>query len=146
MADPDNVAELLAGRPGVYTLDRADRDPDEVQLAQAGWRVARPGPIHDLDSFYSELSDALGLPSWFGHNLDALWEVLVDLDRPTMLAMIEAESMMTERPKTWRRLIEVLTERADLPPSDGVAFALVTLDPKPDPFGPEPRGGRAVRS
>lgn len=130
--DPDGLSALMAGRPGVYVLDELNEDQvnedqvDEEQLVQAGWRLARLGPVHDLDSFYNELSRALGLPSWFGHNLDALWEVLVDLDQPTLMSLVEAESMMRELPTAWRRLLNVLRERADLPPSGGVAFAVLT--------------------
>lgn len=124
------LAALLAGRPGVYRLDQLEDEP----LAEAGWRIARLGPLHDLNSFYSELSDALTLPVWFGRNLDALWEVLVDLKQPTLLHLPDTEAITKELPGTWRRLLNVLTERADLPPGDGVAFALVILEPQRDSF------------
>ena len=128
--DPDGLSALMAGRPGVYALDQGDHARlDERELLQAGWRVAQLGPVHDLDSFYSELSGALGLPSWFGHNLDALWEVLVDLEQPTLVSLIESESLVRELPAVWRRLLNLLRERADLPPSDGVAFAVLTHRP-----------------
>ncbi len=116
---------VMAGRSGVYRLDRLDAD----RLTDAGWTVARLGQVHDLDSFYTEISEALALPSWFGHNLDALWEVLMDLEGPTLLHLSDTAAFARRRPEAWRRLSELLAERSELPVAEAVPFAVVLTDP-----------------
>nr|WP_282552173.1 barstar family protein [Providencia rustigianii] len=32
--------------------------------------------IRDLEDFYCQFQQKLSLPSWFGHNLDALWDMI----------------------------------------------------------------------
>ncbi len=90
------------------------------------WRVVRLEGVHDLDSFYGELSRALDLPDWFGANLDALWEVLMELDRPTRLELPEIERFRRRHPKAWARVSSVLTDRAAVPPEEAVPFSVVS--------------------
>ena len=116
---------VMAGRSGVYRLDRLDAD----RLADAGWTVARLGRVDDLDSFYIEISEALALPSWFGHNLDALWEVLIDLERPTLLHLTDTAAFTHRQPEAWRRLSDLLAERSELPVAEAVPFAVVLTAP-----------------
>ena len=58
-------------------------------LAEDGWRTALLDPVDTLDGFYDEVAAALGLPAYFGRNLDALWDCLTDLDGPTALVLAD---------------------------------------------------------
>lgn len=103
-------------RPGVYRLVGAPPRRMADGLTEAGWRTVRLGPATDLDAFYRELSDALGLPDWFGANLDALWDVLTDLETPTALVLEDWTRFATARPDAWSRVLDVLTERTESEP------------------------------
>ncbi|SEQ62127.1 barstar family protein [Microlunatus flavus] len=85
-------------------------------LAADGWAVALvPGARSD-HAWWDGLVGALGLPDWFGRNLDALDEVLGDLDRPTALVLASWWAYATARPERWERLLGLLTERSAEPP------------------------------
>lgn len=109
-------------RPGVYRLVGAPGLMADG-LTQAGWRTVRLGPAADLDAFYREVSDRLGLPDWFGANLDALWDVLTDLDQPTALVLERWTRFATVRPADWSRVLDVLTERTETTPPFAVVLA-----------------------
>ncbi|MDN4173009.1 barstar family protein [Nocardioides sp. SOB77] len=86
------LAALLAGElpPAVYRWDAA-YDVEEVRGAVelAGWRLAHlDGWSHPARAEMLEaLGEALGLPAWWGRNLDALADCLrdVDTDRVALL-------------------------------------------------------------
>ena len=43
----------------------------------------------DKEAFYAALAEALELPDWFGANLDALYDVLTDLEMPVRIDLID---------------------------------------------------------
>ena len=43
--------------------------------------------ITDRKSFHSILVKTLSFPDWYGHNLDALYDCLTDIDAPTHLIL-----------------------------------------------------------
>lgn len=118
-----SAAGLFDGslRPGVYRLVGV---PTVMAngLTEAGWRTVRLGPSADLDAFYREVKDRLGLPDWFGSNLDALWDVLTDLDQPTAL-VLERWTRLATRPDDWSRVLDVLIERTETTPPFAVILA-----------------------
>lgn len=109
-------------RPGVYRLVGA---PSVMAhgLTEAGWRTVRLGPSADLEAFYREVTVRLGLPDWFGANLDALWDVLTDLDQPTAFVLERWTHFATVRPDAWSRVLDVLTERTETTPPFAVILA-----------------------
>lgn len=79
------IAELLAGRldPAVYTwpVDRRVAARDVTEAERAGWRVfwldARG--VRDKRALLERCAEEFALPSYFGHNWDALQDCLRDL-------------------------------------------------------------------
>jgi RNAse (barnase) inhibitor barstar len=83
-----------------------------------------PGSTTD-GALWDGLVDALGLPGWFGRNLDALDEALSDLAAPTALVLAAWSTYARARPERWERLLHVLRERAD---RDGAPFVVLLTD------------------
>ena len=44
--------------------------------------------IHDAKAFHNALSQTLNFPDWYGHNLDALYDCLTELETPVHLILI----------------------------------------------------------
>ena len=112
-----------AGRPltpGVYRVATAD---DTVRtLACSGWDARLVNPATSTAQLYAALADALGLPSWFGANLDALWDCLTDLSVPTAVVLDGWRSFERVEPERARRLVELFAERALADPPFAVAL------------------------
>jgi RNAse (barnase) inhibitor barstar len=118
----DDLAGLLDGgrRPGVYRAGPGEFALSERTVA-AGWQVAEVGPFDDLEGFYDQVADALGLPRYFGRNLDALWDCLTDLIEPTALIIADWSRFALPEPRDAARLLAVLTDRT----REGSPFAVV---------------------
>jgi RNAse (barnase) inhibitor barstar len=86
-----------------------------AELARRGWDVGVVPPSTSDDELWDGLGAALGLPAWFGRNLDALDEALGDLVRPTALVLGGWSAYARARPERWDRLLEVLAERREPP-------------------------------
>lgn len=100
---------------GVFRV-LASPDTVAAALAADGWRVAVLPELARSRDFYTALRQALNLPDWTGANLDALWDVLTDLTEPTALVWHRYATFATARPEPWRRILDVLEERAALQP------------------------------
>ena len=44
--------------------------------------------VTDARHLHEALKEALGLPDWYGHNLDALFDCLTELDEETLLVLL----------------------------------------------------------
>ena len=89
--------------------------PVAAELARRGWDVAVvPASTADAE-LWDGLVGALGLPDWFGRNLDALDEVFADLTRPTALVFSAWTAYALARPERWRGLLHVLRDSACRP-------------------------------
>jgi RNAse (barnase) inhibitor barstar len=107
--------------PGVYRVASAD---DTVRtLARSGWDVRLAAPATSTAGLYAALAGALDLPSWFGANLDALWDCLTDLSAPTALVLCGWGAFERAEPEQARRVVEVFAERALAEPPFTVALA-----------------------
>jgi hypothetical protein len=79
------IAELLAGHrePGVYTwpVDRKEASRGATEAERAGWRVfwLDGRGVHDKRTLLERCAEEFILPSYFGHNWDALQDCLTDL-------------------------------------------------------------------
>jgi hypothetical protein len=88
---------------------------------------------------------ALGFPRYYGRNLDALWDCLADLDRPTALVWAGWEEFALGDPDGWAGVMGVLKDRAgDSEHQDaaGAPFLVVLLRTPAAPDGPGVRGAR----
>ena len=108
-----------------------------------GWRwhrvdVAGGESINDL---HEALAAGLDLPNWYGHNLDALMDVLRDLeDPPARGTVIEIEGAdLVAGNARWVEALEVLTDAAHEASSRGVGLCVLVagaagegLPPLPD--------------
>lgn len=75
---PRSGVHRVLGGPGLVA----------AELGGRGWNVALVPPARTEDELWDGFVAALGLPGWFGRNLDALEEVLADLRSPTALALV----------------------------------------------------------
>ncbi len=62
--------------------------------------------MNDRAAMHDHLSAALGFPEWYGRNLDALHDLLEEIDRPTTLRLHHAELLEGYG----RHLLRVLAE------------------------------------
>lgn len=114
----DTVPPSAGGRPegwpsrGVHRVLGAP-EPVAAELDRRGWDVGVVPPSTSDDGFWDGLVDALGLPGWFGRNLDALDEALGDLAGPTALVLAGWTAYARARPERWEQLLHLLQERSD---------------------------------
>ena len=66
--------------------------------------------VSDKDGFMNAVSDALGLPGWFGRNWDALAECLADVPTGTVLVWDGWTDMARTDPRDTEVAIEVFAE------------------------------------
>lgn len=110
--------------PGVH---RVAEPADQVlrELREAGWHTVVVSPGASAADFYADLRRALGLPAWFGANLDALWDSLRDLSGPTALVLTDWAACASAEPERWRRFLALFAERAATAPP----FAVLLTSP-----------------
>ena len=67
--------------------------------------------VLSVDRFYDEISAQLGFPSYFGRNLDALWDVLTaDIEGPIELVWKDPGSSRQAMGRDFDRVVRVLRE------------------------------------
>jgi RNAse (barnase) inhibitor barstar len=73
--------------------------------------------VKDRATLFAELDRALGLPEHFGHNFDALADVLEDRDwlgkSGRVIALLHSAAYRREHPKDWATLEDLLAEAAE---------------------------------
>lgn len=110
----------VRSRPGVYRLTGEPHWPQTV--AGSRWRTARVEPATDLSQAYDEIARALALPTWFGRNLDALWDCLTDLQDPTALLWRRWDDLESTQPRDAARLLDLLRDRTAQSPDFAVVL------------------------
>ena len=122
-------ASLLEGTtsPGLFSW-RGDPDHDLATEAEsAGWRALRldTTDVRSVDEFYDQVSSQWELPSWFGRNLDALFDVLGDITQtPVVLVWDGLRQLADVDPMQAAAVLDVLRDAAGQAPS----FAAIVLD------------------
>lgn len=94
------------------------------RLQGVGWRPVTTNAFADQEGFYTAIADALDFPSYFGRNLDALWDLLRDLTEPTVL-ILNWRAFAAADPEGAGRVLKVLQQRTE---QGAAAFAVVLLD------------------
>ena len=99
----------------VGTVTMSVRPVEELvpALEAAGWRVGVVSGGTSKREALDAVGAALGFPAYFGRNLDALWDCLTDLDRPTALVWAGWEPLAVFAPGDWVALLGVLRARAE---------------------------------
>jgi ribonuclease inhibitor len=65
--------------------------------------------IHTEEEFHKKISDALGFPSHYGKNLDALWDVLsTDIERPVTLIWKNSASSQAAMGESFGKIVDIL--------------------------------------
>ena len=117
MSDPGPVLT-----PGVH---RSAAPASEVvrRAEESGWRPVLVAPAASRADLYAALSRALELPSWFGNNLDALWDCLAELSAPTALVLAGWERYEAAEPEQAARFLQLFRERSGVDPPFAVLLA-----------------------
>ena len=83
------------------------------ELERAGWRVwASSRPPRVAPTSIGRSPSALDFGDYFGQNLDALWDCLTDLTRPTALVLSRWTTFAQARPQAWPAILDVLRDRS----------------------------------
>ncbi len=108
--------------PGLY---RVLGPPHSIATAldEAGWTSVIIEPASRTREFYAALAAAMHLPDYFGRNLDALWDCLTDLDRPTVLILVDWTRFARARPDRWDSIMNVFADRSRIAPAFAVVLA-----------------------
>ena len=108
--------------PGIYRVLEPVSTISSV-LADAGWVSPVVPPATTTGEFYRGLAEAMGWPGYFGANLDALWDALTDLRRPTAVILERWTDFAQARPARWDAIMAVFAERCEIAPSFAVVLA-----------------------
>ncbi|MDX5386420.1 MAG: barstar family protein [Marinobacter sp.] len=59
--------------------------------------------------FHNKISEAMNFPSYYGKNLDALWDVLsTDIERPVTLVWENADSSKESMGNSFAKIVDLL--------------------------------------
>jgi RNAse (barnase) inhibitor barstar len=109
------VSELFTGAipPSVYRWRAADTD-ELIASAPAGWRVVDletvAGSSHE--DVMAAFAAALELPDYFGGNLVALADCLLDVPTPLVVSWTGWAYVALQDPKYLSKLLRLLSRRA----------------------------------
>jgi len=119
-----STAGLVDGSltPGIYRV-LEPVDTITTALTAAGWVSRVLPPTATTAQFYRGLAEAMGWPGYFGANLDALWDGLTDLSRPTAVILAEWTVFARARSDRWDAILAVFAERAQIDPPFAVVLA-----------------------
>ena len=128
------VRRLLRGDrpPGLYRLDE-HYDAQEIlaEVAAAGWRGFHLDGrrVTDKASFLAEIARAMDFPDYFGHNWDALDELLRDLSwapaKGYLLLYDHVIQFARHRPKEWQMARQILEDAMAHWRGEGVPFVVI---------------------
>jgi RNAse (barnase) inhibitor barstar len=106
----------MTASPRGEVLRTADADDPVVDdLAARGFTVGRID-AGDRRTTLVAIGRALRFPDYYRPNLDALWDCLTDLTRPTALVWTGWEDVAVGHPDDWAGLMGVLVDRVELDP------------------------------
>lgn len=112
---------LVKGTPGIYRLGRPPADLVR-RLRASGWTIGSLERAYSKEAVLRGIGQALDFPDYYGANLDALWDCLADLDRPTALVWSGWQDMAVYHADDWARLRHVLGERVTQEPPFAVVL------------------------
>jgi RNAse (barnase) inhibitor barstar len=106
---------VTAGRPaltpGVYRVAPPAADAARA-LEDGGWHAVLVPAVNSTADLYGALAQTLGLPSWFGANLDALEDCLTDLTEPTALVLADWARYEQAEPAQAPRFLRLFGDRS----------------------------------
>ena len=133
------LSTLLAqGAAGVYRCHgQAGNVPPEA-LAPARLLSLRLHAVRDKNAFMKAVAAALAFPAYFGHNWDAFYDCMLDVERGDGLVIVfsEASAFARSDPEEFAAAIDTFVDAADFWKDEKktlvVAFELDTPALAPD--------------
>ncbi len=128
------LVEVLvdAVRPGLTAGSRTPRlDDVRGTVEHAGWRFAHleGWRIETAAEFHDAVAEALGLPDYYGRNLDALADCLGDVRRKPVAALGRVVGAGRAEPRLFATAVELLGSAVALVlRGDGADLGLHLLD------------------
>ena len=113
------VPELAAVEPSGMHDWKGSPDPLKSGASHAGlgFALVDLSKARDKAGLFGELDRALALPEHFGHNFDALADVLEDRDwlgkKGRVVVLAHAAGWRREHPNDWSTLEDVLRETSE---------------------------------
>ncbi len=107
------LAEVLSGRavPGAYRWE-SNRHVEEVRhtVEHAGWRFGHleGARIETRPELHDAVAEALALPDWYGRNLDALADILDDVDGRQLMLWDTWSVLARAEPDFFTQVVELL--------------------------------------
>ena len=120
---------------GVWVTSVRPVDDLAPVLLNRGWHVGVVSGGTTLTEALDAVGRALDFPAYYGRNLDALWDCLGDLDRPTALLWAGWEPLAVHDPDAWAAILAVLRRRvqAGARPAFAVVFSAPGVGEPPAP-------------
>lgn len=78
--------------------------------------------ISDKSSLHSKLREKLPLPSWYGNNLDALYDALTDMEVPARIHFLAWEKAARRLPSYMKAFHRVLVDAEKDNPGLNIVF------------------------
>lgn len=120
-----NWVRFVGGTPplagGVHETSASASEVARIWRA-AGWKVGVVTAPTTRAEALAALGEALDFPSYYGRNLDALWDCLTDLDAPTAVVWSGWSRLALRHPRDWAKVLDVLSDRAEQSPAFAVVF------------------------
>jgi ribonuclease inhibitor len=73
--------------------------------------------MQDKDTVHTYLQSQLRIPSYFGNNLDALWDALSNYDKPLEIICLHHEQMIDQLGNYGKSILNILEEAAEKSPN-----------------------------
>ncbi|MCW2947472.1 MAG: hypothetical protein JWR24_4189 [Actinoallomurus sp.] len=142
------IEELLTGRrgPGVYLwqADRREAARGVTEAERAGWRVfwLDGRGVRDKQTLLERSAEEFSLPSYFGHNWDALQDCLTDLSwapaaRGYLVVFDHWRDLASSNPEAYRTVLEIFENAVDFwrETTTPMTVLLLAGDEPPDSAG-----------
>jgi len=145
----DLPALIGGGQSGVFRCERPLPDSTLALAAQHAFRVVilRLNAARDKNAFLNAAARALAFPEYFGHNWDAFYDCLLELEggQGILLLLREASGFARAEPDEFAAASAALQDAADYWKGEGRPFLVVvelespTLAPDLPPLNPPAR-------
>jgi RNAse (barnase) inhibitor barstar len=141
------IEELLTGRraPGVYRwqAERREAARGVTEAERAGRRVfwLDGSGVRDKRAFLGRCAEEFSLPSYFGHNWDALQDCLIDLSwapatRGYLVVYDHWRELAEADPEAYRTAVEIFESAAEYWRDRPTPMAVLLLSEPEEPAPP----------
>jgi len=124
-------ALIAEGRGGIFRCHAAVRTQDLDAAARRGMRVAAAAlrGARDKDAFLKVVAEALAFPDYFGHNWDAFFDCLVELEHGkgegTLVWLRDASGFARAEPEEFAAAMDAFQDAADSWEDEGKTLLVI---------------------